>query len=156
MTVPEGAGSLEDAGAKLCQNGGHALAQRRSAALGKTLTHGQQGVCWQAWPLAATVDNRRTYAHFRALRVRGARRFSRSSRELTLRLARLRSTVMPRLRPYSWPDINARPMRAAKAEVPARMLIGSMCLFLGLYWRVILPAQKFRGGFRLAGDQPGS
>ena len=29
-------------------------------------------------------------------------------------------------------------------------------LFLGLYWRVILPAQKFRGGFSLARDQPGS
>jgi hypothetical protein len=29
-------------------------------------------------------------------------------------------------------------------------------LFLGLYWRVILPAQKFSGGFRLARDQPGS
>ena len=132
MTVPGGAGSLEDAGAKLCQNGGHALAQRRCAALGKTLTHGQQGVCWQAWPLAATVDDGGAYAHFLALRVRGARRFSLSSNALTRRLARLRSVTMPDFLPYSWPLKKARPTREAVMPVPTMMLNGSMCFyFLG-------------------------
>ena len=67
---------MEDAGAKLCEHGGHALAQRRSAAVGQPFADGQQCVSGKTRPLAATVDDGRTNAHFLALRVRGARRFS--------------------------------------------------------------------------------
>ena len=156
MTGPGGAESSADAIAKLLQRSGDALAERRCAAISKALTHGQQGVSRQAGPLAATVDNGRTDAHFRALRVRGARRFSLSSNALTRRLARLRSVTMPDFFPYSWPDKNAKPTREAVMPVPMMTVSGSMFLFLLVYWRVILPAQKFRGGFSLARDQPGS
>ena len=156
MTDLEGAGSLANAVAELFKNGHYAVLERRRAALGKKLADGQQCVCWQAGLLVRAVDNGRTDAHFLALRVRGARRFSLSSNALTRRLARLRSVTMPDFFPYSWPDKNAKPTREAVMPVPMMTVSGSMFLFLLVYWRVILPAQKFRGGFSLAQDQPGS
>ena len=83
MTGLEGEESLANAVAKLGENGHHAIAQRRCATLGKTLTDGQQCVGGQAGPLAATVDDGRADAHLRALLLRGARRFSRSKSALT-------------------------------------------------------------------------
>ena len=139
MTGLEGEESSADAVAQLAKNGHHPVLERRRAALGKKLADGQQCVCWQAGLLARAVDNGRTDAHFLALRVRGARRFSRSKSALTRRLARFRSVTMPDFFPYSWPDKNAKPTREAVMPVPTMMLNGSMCFyFLGCigasYW----------------------
>ena len=129
MTGLEGEESSCDAVAKLAKNGHHAVLERRCAALGKTLADGQQCVRRKAGPLTATVDNRRTDAHFLALRVRGARRFSRSKSALTRRLARFRSVTMPAFLPYSWPDKNAKPTSEAVMPVPMMTVSGSMFLF---------------------------
>ena len=118
---------MEDAAAELSQGSDHAISERRCAALSQPLADCEQCACWQTWPLAATINNGRPDAHFRALLLRGARRFSSRSRELTLRFARLRSVVMPRLRPYSWPDKNAKPTSEAVMPVPTMTVIGSMC-----------------------------
>ena len=83
MIDPGGAASLEDAVAKLGENGVDALAQRRCAAFGQPFTDGEQCVGGKAGPITATVNDARTDAHLRALRVRGARRFSRSKSALT-------------------------------------------------------------------------
>ena len=79
----EGAESQAYAVAKLAKNGDHALLKRRRPARGQPLADGQQCVGRQTWPLAAAVNGRRPDAHFRALRVRGARRFSRARSALT-------------------------------------------------------------------------
>ena len=129
MTDLEGVGSQANAVAKLAKNGDHALAERRRPALGQPLADGQQGVCRKTRPLACAINDGGPNAHLRFLRVRGARRFSRSSNAPTLRFARLRSVVMPRLRPYSWPDRNAKPTKLAVKPVAIMIEIGSMCLF---------------------------
>ena len=123
----EGEESQADAVAKLAKNGDHALLKRRRPALGQSLADSQQGVCRKTWPLTATVNHARANAHLRALLLRGARRFSRSRSALTLRLARLRSVVMPDFFPYSWPDKNAKPTSEAVMPVPTMTVSGSMC-----------------------------
>ena len=127
MTDLEGAESSCDTVAKLAKNGHNAVLERRCAALGQPLADGQQCVGGKAGPITATVDDAWADAHLRFLRVRGARRFSRSRSALTRRLARLRSVTMPDFLPYSWPLKKARPTREAVMPVPTMMLNGSMC-----------------------------
>ena len=133
---PGGVGSFAESGAKLLERSGHALAERRRAALGQPLADGQQCVGWKAWPLSRAVDDARTDAHLRVLRVRGLRLFSSTRSALTRRFAKSRSVAMPWPRPYSWPLIKARATRAARAVVPATMVNGSILLFCVLVFPV--------------------
>ena len=123
----EGAGSLANACAELCQGSYNAVLKRRCPAFSQPLANCEQCVCRKTWPLACAITDGRADAHLRFLLVRGARRFSRSNRALTRRLARLRSTVMPDFFPYSWPDKNAKPTSEAVMPVPTMTVIGSMC-----------------------------
>jgi hypothetical protein len=91
---------------------------------------GKQG----CWPVRSIMEG--TYAHLRALRVRGALRFSRSRSPLMRMSAKLRSqiraAVRPFLRPSSWPLRKASPMSAANAVVTMMMVNGSMCFYVFL------------------------
>ena len=123
---PGGADSSCDAVAKLLQCRGDALAERRCPALRESLADREQCPGWKTGPLAAPINGGGSDAHLRALRVRGARRFSRSRRALTLRLARFRSIVMPDFFPCSWPERNASPTSEAVNPVAMMTVIGSM------------------------------